>query len=262
MNLISRFIRPLKRYGFSYTLRRIITKSFESKIKGYAEIEQYFKNKEGIEIGGPSEVFRLFGYIPIYTKIRNLDGVNFSNNTIWEGDIFAGNNYVFNGKKAGKQFIIDASDLSSLDSKQYDFLVSSNCLEHIANPIKALMEWLRVVKQGGVILVLVPNNKNGIDKYRPVTKFTHILEDFQKNVGEDDLTHLDEVLENHNLEVDIEARDFQYFKNRSLNNYNHRTIHHHVFDINLLKELFIYLNIEIILTDDKYTFVTVLGKKR
>lgn len=262
MQLFERLIRPIKRYGFTYTIKRLYYKLFEGKIKQYSDIIDYFRDKEGIEIGGPSEVFRPYSYIPIYNYIKHLDGVNFSNNTIWEGKISSGLNYNYYNNKVGNQYIMDATNLSGIDSNKYDFLISSNCLEHIANPIKAINEWGRIVKPGGQLLILVPNNKFGLDKNRKITKFNHILNDFQENIGEDDLTHLDEVLENHNLKEDIEAFDFEYFKKRSIDNFKHRTIHHHVFDINSIKDLFSYLNFEVIILDDKFAFVTIMARKR
>ena len=261
MQILDRLIRTLRRYGFIYTIKRLSNKIFEGKIKRYTELVHLFKDKEGIEIGGPSEVFRPYSYIPIYNHIKKLDGVNFSNNTIWEGEISSGENYKYFKNRVGEQYIMDATDLSGIQSDKYDFLISSNCLEHIANPLKAIKEWERVVKPGGQLLILVPNNKFGLDINRSITKFEHILEDYEKNIGEDDLTHLDEILEKHNLKVDIEAVDFEYFKNRSIDNFNHRTIHHHVFDTHLLKEIFSYLNFTIIQLDDKYAFVTILAKK-
>lgn len=102
--------------------------------KYYAE---FFADKSGIEIGGPSNIFRRI--IPIYPVVSNLDGVNFSRQTTWERDL-SGDDYVYFAGKPGKQHIMEASDLSALASESYDFLLSSNCLEHIANPLKALEE--------------------------------------------------------------------------------------------------------------------------
>ena len=45
----------------------------------------------------------------------------------------------------------------------FDYVVSSACLEHLeAAPILALREWLRVIKPGGTIAVVVPDAKYGI----------------------------------------------------------------------------------------------------
>ncbi len=39
----------------------------------------------GLEIGGPSKIFRKS--IPLYKRNNNIDFANFSNQTIWEGEI-------------------------------------------------------------------------------------------------------------------------------------------------------------------------------
>ncbi|PYL73305.1 MAG: hypothetical protein DMF22_01865 [Verrucomicrobia bacterium] len=36
-----------------------------------------------------------------------------------------------------------------IPSGKYDFLLASHCLEHMANPLCAFQEWLRVLKKKG-----------------------------------------------------------------------------------------------------------------
>ena len=45
----------------------------------------------------------------------------------------------------------DATDLPNFSNDEFDFIISSHTLEHLANPIKALKEWERVIKKGGYI---------------------------------------------------------------------------------------------------------------
>jgi phosphatidylethanolamine/phosphatidyl-N-methylethanolamine N-methyltransferase len=52
--------------------------------------------------------------------------------------------------------IIDAEDLSSFESESVDRLIATCVLPHLGDPEKALREWRRVVKKGGVIDVYVP----------------------------------------------------------------------------------------------------------
>ena len=54
-------------------------------MKGFKEIGLFFYNKTGLEIGGPSSFFK--EYMPIYDKVKNLDGVNFATSTVWTGAI-------------------------------------------------------------------------------------------------------------------------------------------------------------------------------
>jgi len=189
--------------------------------------------KEGIEIGGPSQLFSR--QLPLYGKIRNLDGVNFSEQTIWEGSIKEGKTFEWRSNKKGWQFIGDGTSLPQIASETYDFVLSCNCLEHIANPLKALEEWKRIIKRNGVLIIVLPNKESNFDHRRPVTPFNHLLEDYNNNITEQDLTHLDEILELHDLHLDPPAGDLENFKRRSLDNFKNRTLHHHVFNLETMR---------------------------
>jgi len=67
-----------------------------------------------------------------------------------------------------------------------------------------------------------------------MTRFESLKDKFQRDVGEDDLSSLPEILELHYLEMDKPAGTPEQFKERSLKNFENRCLHHHVFDINLL----------------------------
>jgi predicted SAM-dependent methyltransferase len=56
-------------------------------------------------------------------------------------------------------FVADAADLSIIPSESFDEVCASAILEHIAwpNGYKALSEWARVLKPGGVLKVSVPD---------------------------------------------------------------------------------------------------------
>jgi SAM-dependent methyltransferase len=186
----------------------------------------------GVEIGGPSKVF--YRRVPIYQRAKQIDGVNFSNYTVWEGAISAGMNFEYWQNKIGLQIIDEAGKLDGVKSETYDFLLSSNCLEHVANPIKALFEWNRVIKPGGFAVVIVPRKESNFDHKRLDTPFQHLLDDFEKSVGEDDLSHLPEILAMHDLALDPGALDLDNFHKRSLQNLINRCLHHHVFSLAVL----------------------------
>ncbi|MEB4209238.1 class I SAM-dependent methyltransferase [Mycobacterium sp. 94-17] len=193
------------------------------------------EDKYGVEIGGPSVLFKTV--LPLYPRVRGLDGVNFATQTLWEGRIEAGAGYRYYRAKPGRQFVADATALPDFATAQYDFLLSSNCLEHIANPLKALVEWTRVLKVGGALILVVPNKENNFDRRRAVTTFGHLLDDFTLDVGEDDLTHLDEILALHDLRRDWPAGGRRRFRERSRRNFQNRTLHHHVFDVALIEAM-------------------------
>ena len=192
--------------------------------------------------------------------MKELDGCNFSNITIWEGNIESGEKYNYYKNKNGVQYISEATDLSLIPNSKYDFIISSNCLEHVANPLKAIEEWIRVVKKGGLLLLVLPNKEYCFDHNRSVTEFSHLLKDYENNITENDLTHLDEILNLHDLKMDKPAGSLEQFRERSLKNFENRALHHHVFDINLLKEIFSYFKLEVLLTYENNEHI-ILGKK-
>ena len=204
----------------------------------------YTSGKNGIEIGGPSVLFKTT--LPLYRTIKTLDGVNFSTHTIWEGSLDRGNNFNYYGYKRGLQIISEASELTKINSDTYDFVLSSNCLEHVANPLKALIEWRRIIRPRGALILVIPNKRSNFDHKRPATEFGHVLDDMNFNKTEDDLTHLDEILALHDLSMDPSAGTLENFRERSLNNFNNRTLHHHIFDLDLINKMLEYAGFEVI----------------
>lgn len=193
-----------------------------------------FREKNGIEVGGPSFIFE-----GLYQIAKKIDGVNFSDNTLWWDK--KSNQYAsHSGQVLGDVIIADAVDLSGIKDGQYDFYISSNNLEHIANPMKAVAEMLRVTKNDGVILLIVPKKDTNFDHNRDFTTFEHILDDYKNNIGEDDLTHLDEILEKHDYDMDKPCGGKENFYKRALKNIENRGLHQHVFCPDVLKEMFSY----------------------
>jgi SAM-dependent methyltransferase len=51
----------------------------------------------------------------------------------------------------------DGALLESVKDESFDFLHSSHCLEHLDNPVIAMENWIRVVKKGGHLVILLPD---------------------------------------------------------------------------------------------------------
>jgi SAM-dependent methyltransferase len=222
--------------------------------------ETYTSGTDGIEIGGPSLLFKTT--LPLYRTIRSLDGVNFSSNTIWEGSLDDGDNFRYYGYKRGRQIISEASELAKIKPESYDFVLSSNCLEHVANPLKALIEWKRVIRRLGALILVLPNKESNFDHGRPVTEFSHLLEDMNLQKTEHDLTHLDEILALHDLSMDPAAGTLDDFKQRSLRNFENRTLHHHIFDIALMRKMLDHVGLDVIDTQQTSKDFFALAIKR
>jgi SAM-dependent methyltransferase len=191
-----------------------------------------------VEIGGPSSTG-----VFIYKNVYNMDNVIFSKNTIWSNHT---EEYNFYQNKKGKVIINDAVNISNIENDYYDFCFSSHSLEHIANPLKAIKEWLRIIKKNGYIIIIVPEKSVCFDHKREYSKFSTLLSQYVKNVGEDDLSTLPEILINHDLSLDLPAGDLGSFTKRSLDNFNNRCLHHYVYNDELLMEICKYFNCEFI----------------
>jgi len=84
---------------------------------------------------------------------------------------------------------IEAFDLKDGDAQfvdkyrkkeSYDFVYSSNCLEHMENPNEALAAWFNLVKHGGLLAFTVPDEDlyeqgHFPSKYNPDHKWTFTL---------------------------------------------------------------------------------------
>lgn len=193
-----------------------------------------FIGKNLLEVGGPSELFLQNSLLPIYKHAQSIDNVNFSYATIWEGEIQEGSTFKY-GNRIGQQFIMEASNLNLISDSTYDGILSSHCLEHTANPIKVILEWKRVIKSDGYLLLVLPNKEFTFDHKRPITTINHLIDDYENCIGEDDLTHLEEILELHDVNKDPGL--VGSLKNRSLDNFKNRCLHQHVFDDNLILQL-------------------------
>lgn len=234
-------------YAVNYRLQGLMA----GQAKSFQSCEQLLADKCGIEIGGPSRVFSARGNFPVYPIAGSLDNCNFSATTIWEGSIQEGTTFKFDrNRPVGLQHIVEATAMERFASASYDFVLASHVLEHIANPILALSEWKRLLKDRGILVLLLPHKDKTFDHRRPVTTLEHLIADFKAGMTEDDLTHLPEIMALHDLARDPEAGDVEAFKLRSICNPQNRCLHHHVFDAQSAKELVEYLNLVILAVEE------------
>jgi SAM-dependent methyltransferase len=201
-------------------------------------ILQIVRDKRGVEIGGPSPTAGL-----IYPHAKNMDNVIFSNKTIWSTH---SQEYKYYPNKNGKVILNDVVDMHLVPNDEYDFLFSSHSLEHVANPLKAIRESLRVVKKDGFLILILPEKSLCFDHKREYSKFSTLLTQYEKNAGEDDLSTLPEILKLHDLSMDPPAGNLESFTRRSLDNIYNRCLHHYVYDEKLLMEICDYFKCEFI----------------
>jgi SAM-dependent methyltransferase len=196
------------------------------------------KEQRALEIGGPSAVFARGGMLPVYPCVAHVDNVNFASETAWESRLREGSEFRFDASRPpGRQFLREATELTGLADGSYDTVLSSHCLEHVANPLAALREWRRVVRPGGHLLLALPDPRHTFDCRRPITSFDHLREDYERHTAEHDLTHVEEILALHDLSRDLHAGSREQFAARARLNPANRCLHHHVFDLPLMRAI-------------------------
>jgi len=186
-----------------------------------------------IEIGGPSNIYNGDPY-RIYQHLERCDNVRFGGSTLWERDDGGVYHWV-RGKPKGRQFILDAVNLSGIADASYSVVMSSHNLEHLVNPLKAIAEQKRILRPLGVLIITLPNKELTFDHRRPTATLQELIEDYRRNTPESDLSHLDQILKLHDIGRDPGAGDLKKFRDRSLDNAKNRALHQHVFDAALMK---------------------------
>lgn len=212
------------------------------------DLAKSFRGQRGLEVGGPSTVFGRKSFFPVYLYAKTIDGVNFSNETVWEGQLMTGETYGYlPGYDRGYQYIDEAAELKSVSDTSYDFLLSCHSLEHMANPIKALKRWHKVLKSKGRLCLILPDKNFTFDHNRPYTTFEHLLQDEQLGTGENDQTHFDEVIRLHDLSMDLNQSK-EDFEARTKENMVNRCVHHHVYSLDVIGQLLDYCGFEVIVS--------------
>jgi SAM-dependent methyltransferase len=237
----------VKERGIGGLLQEAYRRTFPVRLAAFPECRPFFESRIGLEIGGPSSVFGRSGYVPVYPVAARIDNCNFGGHTVWEGDISEGETFTFDKDKGpGRQFVMEASSLQSIDDATYDFLLSSHCIEHLANPLQGLAAWVRVLKEDAVMALIVPHKDGTFDHRRPVTSMQHLIQDLNDQTTEHDLTHLEEILQLHDLKKDPGGGTPEAFEKRSRRNFENRCMHQHVFDTRLVVEVIDYAGLQIL----------------
>ena len=87
----------------------------------------------------------------------------------------------------------NAMDLNMFADESMDFVIASHLLEHLPNPIRAMKEFYRVLKTGGILYLTIPDKRWTFDKERPITSLSHLVDDYTKEAFlERDISHYKE----------------------------------------------------------------------
>lgn len=120
--------------------------------------------------------------------------------------------------------IDDAETLATVADGTFDFVVAAHVIEHMRNPIGAIVNWLRVVREGGQVYLVVPDKRRTFDKLRVRTPLAHMVLDYQQPSRERDFEHfLDYSVHVHHALIDQAISEAERLRDIDY------SIHFHVF---------------------------------
>ena len=82
----------------------------------------------------------------------------------------------------GAHLIDDANRLQLVPDATYDFFIASHVIEHMLHTLFAIESWLRVLRPGGLALLIAPNKCASFDSYRTVTNWGHFMRDYNRGL--------------------------------------------------------------------------------
>jgi SAM-dependent methyltransferase len=154
------------------------------------------------------------------------------------------------------------ADKIPYEDDSFGFVFSEHALEHLSNPLKALFHWKEKLTVGGFLILFIPHQKRCCDIYRKRTPMAHIVDDYKKNIQDDDQTHVDDFYENVVLKG--LTPHYEHLKKEELARSGN--MHHHVWVPEDLVELLNYVGLETVYSEDcvpdrRDSFVIVGQKK-
>ncbi len=99
------------------------------------------------------------------------------------------------GPEAQIHVDLDVDGLGLIADGSFDVVIASHLIEHLANPIRALCEFERVLRPGGRLVLVVPDRTRTFDSVRRPTALSHLFDDFERQVTEVDEEHIREFCE-------------------------------------------------------------------
>ncbi|KAJ1452925.1 hypothetical protein M885DRAFT_525603 [Pelagophyceae sp. CCMP2097] len=203
-------------------------------LRAIVRLRESLRGASALEIGGPSDLFEgaeggRFAGFGLYPVVSRLDNVEFAQTTAWSVD---------DGGNARRRalysasFVAEASTLVGVDSL-YGAVLASHVLEHVADPISALRRWAARLEAAGLLVLVLPERRGTFDVYRNSTRLETLDDRCGRRAAEDDLSSLADVLGGLPLQGD----DFERFARGALANAQSRTLHHSVFDLDLVRRL-------------------------
>jgi SAM-dependent methyltransferase len=88
--------------------------------------------------------------------------------------------------------LTDFDDFDGLANESLDFIIGCHVIEHVFDPIGAVVNAYQKLRSGGTLVLVVPDMARTFDRDRPLTSLDHLLLDHRSPDAERDRSHYEE----------------------------------------------------------------------
>jgi predicted SAM-dependent methyltransferase len=88
--------------------------------------------------------------------------------------------------------IDDGESLQKQSGASADFIIANHFIEHTQDPLGTIAAHLRVLREGGVLYLAVPDRRETFDRERSATPLEHVVKDHQEGPGWSRRVHQEE----------------------------------------------------------------------
>jgi SAM-dependent methyltransferase len=203
-----------------------ITLGLEGEYGIREELAAAYLRGSGIEIGALHAPLRL----PKGTRALYVDK--------FPTDFLKSQYPELSGRKFVNVDIVDDGEcLATIADGSQDFVIANHFVEHCQDPIRAIGNMVRVLREDGILYIALPDKRFTFDQDRPVTTVEHLLSDYRCGPAGSRRDHLEEWFRLVNKIEDYVERENAVDK--ALQSEDH--IHYHVWTQTEMLELIVTL---------------------
>ncbi|HEY3671366.1 MAG TPA: methyltransferase domain-containing protein [Acidimicrobiia bacterium] len=140
---------------------------------------------------------------------------------------------------------LDTDGLRAIDSQSQDFVICSHVLEHLADPLGFLEEAHRVLRVGGVLLILLPDRRYTFDRDREPTPLDCLIRDHAAGATTPDDQHMLEFLLGADQGPDFTVPEDEAEREALFTWHRNRSIHVHCWTDGEFREVLRYCTKEL-----------------
>jgi SAM-dependent methyltransferase len=179
LGLLARFRKYIERSSF---VRRLMQQDAANTLLAWREfIARVYLKGDGIEIGALNRPLK----VPGAARVKYLDRMSVA-------DLRAHYAEMASENLVEPDIIDDGERLSVIPDNSQDFVIANHFLEHCQDPIGAILNMLRALKQDGILYLAVPDKRYSPDVNRPVTSNDHLLRDHREGATWSKRSHFEE----------------------------------------------------------------------